>query len=462
MSISRCCILFICFLVLAFAQAPDTLWTRTYGTSGMEIGTAIDQTSDNGYIIGGSQDLMMTDTMDAWIIRTDNQGDTLWTKVYGDSVLYEVCQYIEQTSDNGYIALVSTAVLDTNWVYYFKDIILMKFDPFGDTVWTRTYGGDSAEFGRSAQQTTDGGYIIAGYTESYGSGSSDIWLIKTSSNGDTLWTKTYGGSGCDRAGAVQQTTDQGYIIAGSRDAYGPDSSEIYLIKTDTQGETLWTKTYGGVSWDDAYCVQQTSDGGYIIGADTYSFGAGSWDSDIWLIKTDSTGDTLWTKIFSPGTQADHCRSLIQTHDFGYLLVGQTFSLGALEGDVWIIKTDSLGDTLWTRLYGGAEQDGASCVQQCSDSTYIIAGYTRSFGAGAFDAWFLKMECEPGISEHMIRHYKKGYDIPTLFSGNLYLPKDKQCRVFDITGRVVMPGKIKPGVYFIEIDGKITQKVVKIK
>ena len=157
-----------------------------------------------------------------------------------------------------------------------------------DTAWTKTFGGNSNDIGYSVQQTTDGGYIITGYTSS--SGNIDIWLIKTDSNGDSLWTKTFGGSGDDLGQSVQQTTDGGYIITGYTTSFGNGYYDVWLIKTDSNGDEEWNQTFGGGGSDSGHSVQQTTDGGYIITGYTDSFGNGG--GDIWLIKTDSEGNTV--------------------------------------------------------------------------------------------------------------------------------------------------------------------------
>ncbi|UCC80029.1 MAG: IPTL-CTERM sorting domain-containing protein [Candidatus Zixiibacteriota bacterium] len=239
-----------------------------------------------------------------------------------------------------------------------------------DTFWTRIYGGTFTDCGYSVQQTSDGGYIIAGYTECFGAGLADVWLIKADNIGDTLWARTYGGQNIDIGYSADITSDGGFIIAGQTQSFGAGGSDVYLIKTDASGDTLWTKTYGGTGNDIGWSVEQTSDGGYIIAGNTTSFGAGS--NDVWLIKTDSNGDTAWTKTYG-GADSDGGRSVQQTSDGGYIITGTTWSFGPGEYDIYLIKTDSSGDTLWTRAYGSALYDYGYSVDVTSDSGYIVAG-----------------------------------------------------------------------------------------
>ncbi|MCK4585136.1 T9SS type A sorting domain-containing protein [candidate division WOR-3 bacterium] len=240
-----------------------------------------------------------------------------------------------------------------------------------DTLWTRTYGGDSTDFGESIQQTTDGGYIAVGYTKSNSAGGYDVWLLKLDSNGDTLWTRRFGGIYDDYGGSVEQTNDGGYIIVGATESFGAGHADVWLLKTDVDGDTIWTKTYGDTSWDYGYSVQQTSDGGYIIA------GSGGNDEDVYLIKTDSMGDTLWTKMYGD-TNWDYGSSVRQISDGGYIVAGTTWLLGG--GDVYLIKTDSNGDSVWSKHYGGSDLDeGYSVCKTSLESTehYITAGVSEN-------------------------------------------------------------------------------------
>jgi len=370
---SFCTILAFISLVVASVLAqpnPDTLWTRTYDGGQDDYASCVQQTADGGYILAGQRGA------DLCLIKTNGQGDTLWTRTYG-WYFGSDANSVQQTADGGYVAAGHAEISGLPaWDFY-----LVKTNDQGDTLWTRTYGGRGAEFAHSVQSTSDGGYIVAGDTWPFASDFADFYLVKTNGQGDTLWTRTYGGGDSDFANSVQQTQDGGYILAGSTTSYGAGYEDCYLVKTNEQGDTLWTRTYGGTGDDRAYSVRQTADGGYVVAGWTRSFGAGPpIYGSMYLVKTNDQGDTLWTRTYG-GSQEDIAHSVQLTADGGYVLAGTTYSFGAGWYDFYLVRTDSQGDTLWTRTYGGRDLDEALCVQQSSDGGYVMAGITYSFGAG---------------------------------------------------------------------------------
>ncbi len=263
---------------------------------------------------------------------------------------------------------------------------LDSFTPSIDTI--VDYGGFENDCGYSVEKVP-GGYIVCGYTESYGSGGKDVYLIKT--NGlDSIprWEETFGGFQNDCAYSLQITDDGGYVICGYTESYGSGGQDVYLIKTDSLGDTLWTKTFGGSEDDCGYSVDITDDGGYVICGYTESFAMGR--RDIYLIKTDSSGDSLWTKTFS-GQGAAEGFSVKQTRDKGYICTGQTTFEYGTSTDIYILKADSLGDTLWSRAYGGyLGWDGGHSVIETSDGGYVIAG-DRSYPPAMSSGYLLKTD-----------------------------------------------------------------------
>jgi hypothetical protein len=314
------------------------------------------------------------------------------------------------------------------------------------TSWWRTYGGTDSDVGFSVQQTSDGGYIIVGYTRSFGLGH-DVYLIKTNASGDTLWTRTYGGTNTDEGHSVQQTSDGGYIIVGRTGSFGAGGWDVYLIKTDGSGGTLWTRTYGGTNHDEGNSVRQTSDSGYVIAGITKSFGVGSYD--VYLIKTNASGDTLWTRTFG-GADDDDGGSVQQTSDGGYIIAGRTAgSFGSVSYDVYLIKTNALGETLWTRTYGGPNSDWSYSVQQTSDGGYIIAGATFSYGAGPYDVYLIKTDANGnvGVAEGSSKLRAIGPGSAT--TGTRSLPTSAV--TFDAMGRRATHARA--GVFFVRDEGR---------
>jgi hypothetical protein len=451
---------------ILFAQQK---WIKTYGGTNEDFSRSVQQTSDGGYIIGGSTTSFGAGGADVWLIKTNLYGDTLWTRTYGGTN-HDLGNSVQQTADRGYIIAGET------WSFGAgnDDVYLIKTDSIGDTLWTRTYGGTSNDLGNSVRQTTDGGYIIAGNTESYGA-YTDVYLIKTNAYGDTLWTRTYGGTSSNDGKSVQETIDGGYIVTGRTLSFGAGSWDVWLIKTNVSGDTLWTRTYGGTNWDEGWFIQQTQDGGYIIAGLTFSYGAGN--EDVYLIKTDSIGDTIWTKTYG-GVNGDAGYSVQQTADSGYIIVGYTDSFGAGSFDFYVIKTNSFGDTLWTRTYGGMNGDWGNSVRETSDGGYIIAGFTTSFGAGNGDVYLIKTDANgnAAVEERKSRAQNLPVNlkaVPNPFTSFARIPgyEKEEFALSDITGRLVgkyngakIGENLPAGVYFVMPQNKNLSplRIVKVR
>ncbi len=346
---------------------------KMFGGADPDEGRSVEQTEDGGYIVVGNTMSSGAGSHDVYLIKTDQTGDTIWTKALG-GLNADYGRSILQTADGGFVSAGNTFSFGPG-IY---NVYLIKISGNGNTLWSRTYGGSDSSNASSIRQTIDGGYIVAGFTTSYGAGSKDVYLIKTNESGDTAWTKTVGGTGSDLGNSALQTIDEGYLIAGSTDSYGAGDYDVYLIKTDAIGDTAWTRTYGGANYDMARSIRQTVDGGYVIIGSTTSFGHGSYD--VYLIKIDGVGDTIWTRTYG-SSNPDIGYDVQQTTDGGFIMVGST-SLGV--DKAYLIKTDEHGDTVWTKIFSsigaGNSQSIGFCVEQTIDGGYVITGFAYLEGS----------------------------------------------------------------------------------
>ncbi|MEF8848684.1 MAG: hypothetical protein V5A68_06065, partial [Candidatus Thermoplasmatota archaeon] len=284
---------------------------------------------DNGYILTGYTWSRNDAAPQIWLIKTNQNGNEEWNKTYGGKKL-DIGYSVKQTSDGGYLIAGKTESEGAGK----EDIILVKTDEEGIMEWTQTYGSSETEIGRSAIQSSDGHYYIIGQTNSYGSGWFDLWMIKTDDKGKKIWSKTIGGTGNDMGRSIQETQDGGLICTGNTDSFSAKNQDVWLVKTDKNGNEEWNKTFGKDNDDRGYDVQQTTDQGYIIVGSQHLM-----DEDLWLIKTDRNGNEKWNKTFGI-RETDIGRSVKQISDGGYIITGWTKSYGKGEADVWLIKIPS--------------------------------------------------------------------------------------------------------------------------
>ena len=353
-------ILVILLSLPAAAQLPpDTLWTKTYVDGYQSYGNCVRQTDDGGFILVSSTTQYGNLYCDVYLVKTNLDGEIVWSRTYGGA-LTDLGLDVKQTDDGGYIIVGYMSTFFNG-----ADIYLIKTDENGDTLWTRVYGGEDSEIGVSVTQTLDGGYIITGNT-SPNIITDYLFLYKIDANGDTTWTRIYD-EFRGRGDCIIQLQDGNYIISGSSLDLGAGSGDAVLMKTDEYGERIWIHTYGSDLGESGRCVKQTYDGGFIICGHT-----GSGNPDVYLVKTDENGDTLWTRDYG-GEDDDYGYSVDQTWDGGYIIAGMTRSFGAGSDDVYVVRTDFEGITLWTSTYGGEGPDNDKSVQQITDGGFIIAG-----------------------------------------------------------------------------------------
>jgi len=366
-------------------------WEKWFGGIGWDEGRSVQQTVDGGYILTGITQSFGSGLSNCYLIKTNKNGNKQWEKTFG-GIGSDLGYSVLQTTDGGYIVAGTT---DSFGVGH-KDAWLIKIDSNGKIQWDKTFGGEEwDEQGFSVNQTADGGFIIAGYTSSFGAGYGDCYLIKTDINGNLQWEKTFGGIHWDYAYSVYQTTDGGYILAGDSitDNILPSTLDnkgtkmVWLIKTDSNGNKQWDKKFGEGLEQGGRSVKQTVDGGYIVCGFLQT---GTSENSVWLIKTDSEGNKQWDKKYG-GEDWDEGQSVQQTTDGGYIITGSTQSFGAGKCDVWVIKTDSNGNIQWDKTFGGGSYDAGYSVRQTSDGGYIVTGNTRSFGSGYWDVFLIKMD-----------------------------------------------------------------------
>ncbi len=433
------------FAAVCLAQ-PSLVWQRSLGGSFHDEAYSIQQTSDGEFIVAGwsasndgdvSGHHGSTDYSDSWVVKLNSAGDIEWQKCLGGSD-WDYAYSIQQTSDSGFIVAGASNSNDgdVSGNHGYGDYWVAKLNSAGALVWQRALGGSDEDEASSIQQTSDGGFIVAGYSYSNDGdvsgnhGNGDYWVVKLNSAGDIEWQKCLGGSDWDYAYSIQQTSDGGFIVAGWSSSNDGDVSgnhgydDYWVVKLDSSGDIEWQKSLGGSDWDEASSIQQTTDGGYIVaGASESNDGdvSGNHGSyDYWVVRLNSAGALVWQRALG-GSDEDEASSIQQTSDGGYIVAGYSYSNdgdvsghheSTDESDYWVAKLNSAGALVWQRSFGGSGGDGALSIQQTSDSGFIVAGGSASndgdvsgwhegydsYGDPTSDYWVVKLSPEEGISE----------------------------------------------------------------
>ncbi len=369
-------------------------WEKTYDSEKYDVGNCIQQINDGGYICVGEGD-----GYKVWLFKINEFGTIIWSKFFQNSYP-DYARYVLQTDDNGYIILAETEINN------FQHVWLIKTDENGNKTWERFYRYKQESSGFCIQSTSDNGYIITGYASPLNwLNCYDVWLLKVNNTGYEEWNKTYERPNYNRAYSVKQTPDDGYIIVGGKCLNLDSEADIWLIKTDLNGNLQWEKTFGNDStWNMGRCVQLTSDGGYIIAGEQL------------LLKTDAEGNEEWCKPIG-----SMCAQ--QTIDGGYILTGFKYYWWKdffKDRDLKITKTDAYGNIEWTRIYGGKYKDSGNFILQTKDNGFIIIGYTefeKNFPCQERDIWIIKTGEEPIANNYnsipilnKLDYYSKGFFI----------------------------------------------------
>ena len=428
-------VLYALLATFSFSQVPDTAWTKVYGGNAADQGFDVQQTSDGGYIVVGATSSYGAGNNDIWLLKTDEYGDTIWSKTYGYNG-WDYGRAVIETSDNGFLIAGSKRAVDHSRT----DFWVIKTNSQGDSLWSFDYGWDSVHYAAEAVcEDNNNNYAVVGDV-SYEAGSSSGYFIKIDDMGQYIWDRQLSFMGND----IKQTFDNGYIIVGT---YRDGWTGFYWAyeKADSGGNQIWYKNYVSGGW--LYSVQQLPDSGFVMtGCRDYS------GYHVGLLRTDIFGDTLWVHSYGTGPYYSG-NSIALTSDNGFVIGADR------SNDVWILRTDSLGDTIGIRIYSGRY---INSIKRTSDFGYIAVGTTAQY-SGSDDIWLLKFEPDTlKIKENVRTPIRNPNEISTIFNGPLHFPADAYYKIFDITGREINTLDPAPGIYFIQVDGEIRQKVIKIK
>jgi hypothetical protein len=372
--------------LFAIGGAGAAEWARTYGISNSGHASAVQPTSDGGFIVAGNASSPSWSTTNAWVFKLDATGNIVWQKRYGDTTPTRA-NSVQQTSDGGYVVAGEVEVV-SGYIAW-----ILKLDSNGSTVWQKTYGNSS---GASAvRQTSDGGYIVAGSALFLGAGSDDAWVLKLDAAGDVVWQRILGAAYSDEANTVELDSDGGYIVAGNSYSFGaiPGDRNGWLFKLDSGGNVMWQKYLDGPGADYITSVQPTPDGGYIVGGVARLFGF-IW-GDAWILKLDASGDVVWQKTYGDGTLGYAANAVRPTADGGYIIAGygNYFVNPNPVSQLWVMRLDGGGNIIWQRTFGGSGNNAATSAYPTADGGYIVGGQTSPG-----NAWVLKLDSNGTIPD----------------------------------------------------------------
>lgn len=361
---------------------------RSFGTTGSEIGTCIQSTVDGNYIMSGTSTGFSNGSEDFYLLKMNTAGTVLWFKAYGGTY-NDKNYYVSVCSDGGFIMTGYTYSAGST---IFTNLYLVKTDSDGILAWSQVVGGSKEDLGWYVNETNDGGFLTVGSTKSFNSiGDWNGYMVKVNSAGALQWTKVMGGTNDDWFHGMNKTTDGGFIIAGVTGSNTFGSSDIWLVKLDSGGDTLWTKQYGKNTEDAGNAVIQTADGGYMVVGDIH-VNPNAGDHNTCLLKTDASGNLQWVKTYgsSPGSEIGW--AVRQTPDNGYVLAGSSGFYGnGGGGDYFLVRTTSTGNLLWSQAYGSSKLDDMWYLQKTANEGNMIIGSTQSASGGPWDIYLVNTD-----------------------------------------------------------------------
>lgn len=363
---------------------PDTLLDTTFGGSFADGGNAIVEGSDGYFIVVGYSYLYSTGAANLrhWVVAEDGTiaGGYAMGGAYNDRGFSVV-----EKGSGGFVFAGETSSFGGSGQAY---VIRTEPNPLRTVIWNKTFGGAGNDKARSVVEVSTGGFAVVGTTYSFDTGSLDVWLFRLSTTGNHLWNQTFGGTGNEHGYDIVEVSTGGFAIVGTTYPLGfAGDSDVLLIRTDASGNHMWNQTFGGTNDDKGHGVVEVSTGGFAIVGTTNSFGAGGWD--VWWIRTNTLGQELWDRTYG-GTAGDRGHGMVEVSDGGFAFICTTNSFGAGDWDAWLIRTSGSGNHMWNQTFGGAYYEFASDIVEVSDGGFVFVGCTQSLHTNPTDAWLVRV------------------------------------------------------------------------
>jgi len=372
---------------------PSMLQEHTFGGEKQDEAAALAALAGGDLILAGYTQSKGAGDGDAWLIKTDAGGTILWDRTLGDTQ-YDTARALAVLPDDSLAVAGGTRSKGAGLI----DAWLVVTNSAGIAQWDKTYGGEFDDWALAVAPLQDGGFLLTGTTKPGLEADNDLWVARTDAAGTPKWEVVIGGEGTQEGLVGVQLDDGHYLVAGATDSKGGGKLDAWLLKFDDEGGLVWEKTHGGPEDETARSLVVLQDS-FIIGGGTSSKGSGSWD--YWLVSTDTEGNLLWDQVHG-GMQGDFSTALGLLPDGGFLVLGQTYSFGSGEGDAWLVRTDSSGELIWGRVFGGSGDEFPRAMQLLPEARVVFAGLTTSKGAGHLDIWLVEAGvlvcgCEPDCS-----------------------------------------------------------------
>lgn len=371
------------FWLIGMAQPVTVEWDQRYGGTASDQAFALAQTPDGGFVIGGYTNSFGNGSGDIFVVKTDADGDSLWSVSMG-SPFFDQCNVLYAAPDGS--IYVGASMLNAAFT---EQLAIIKLSASGDSLWAIMYGDSADDACEAITATADGNLIAAGYSGDPVTETTDGLLIKFTPAGAILWERSFGGDDYDAFYDIQLTDDDGFIMVGIERSFGGGFSDGWLMRVNSNGDSLWSKSYGGLNLDRANAVRQLPDGGFALGLTEGSF---SGSANVWLVVTDENGDSLWTHSYG-GSDLEFCEGLALLPDGGFALSGETRSFGNGDRDYFLIRVSATGDSMWSAAFGGEQSDQSYALLFLEDFSFALAGRRYYPEGGVDDMWLVKTTAE---------------------------------------------------------------------